>query len=144
VVEVVNNGVPITFAPQGFGLAWWGATDAIAQLDGDFDNDGDVDGADFLAWQRDPGLGSLTDWEEGFGGPIAAISADFDNDNDVDGFDFLTWQRDTNVGNLADWESEFGMTGGPLVAASAVPEPATGLLLLMGLGFALQFRSKRC
>ncbi len=94
VIEVVNNGVPINFAPQGFGIAWWGETDAITQLNGDFDNDTDADGADFLAWQRD-----------------------------------------TNIGNLSDWENDFGMTGGALAASNAVPEPATGLLLMMGLGF---------
>ena len=36
-------------------------------LGGDFDLDGDVDGADFLAWQRNPGLGSLTDWQDNYG-----------------------------------------------------------------------------
>jgi len=46
--------------------------------DGDFDQDGDVDGADFLAWQRDPSVGSLTDWEANYGmvaPPVSASSA---------------------------------------------------------------------
>ena len=34
---------------------------------GDFDFDGDVDGEDFLIWQRDPSVGSLTDWETNYG-----------------------------------------------------------------------------
>jgi len=34
---------------------------------GDFDFDGDVDGADYLKWQRNPGVGSLADWETHFG-----------------------------------------------------------------------------
>ena len=39
---------------------------------GDFDNDGDVDGADFLIWQRgestDPSsTGDLTDWQANYG-----------------------------------------------------------------------------
>jgi hypothetical protein len=34
---------------------------------GDFDNDGDVDGRDFLAWQRHPELGSLADWQDAYG-----------------------------------------------------------------------------
>ncbi len=34
---------------------------------GDFDGDGDVDGADFLSWQRDTNVGSLSDWETNFG-----------------------------------------------------------------------------
>ena len=33
----------------------------------DFDADGDVDGADFLLWQRDPGVGELGDWQDNFG-----------------------------------------------------------------------------
>jgi hypothetical protein len=40
------------------------------------DADGDVDGRDFLIWQRNVGA-----------------SGDFDNDGDVDGRDFLVWQR---------------------------------------------------
>jgi hypothetical protein len=34
---------------------------------GDFDGDGDVDGRDFLLWQRNQSLGSLTDWQEQYG-----------------------------------------------------------------------------
>jgi len=34
---------------------------------GDFDNDGDVDGADFLTWQRNLGVGNLSAWESNFG-----------------------------------------------------------------------------
>lgn len=34
---------------------------------GDFDGDGDVDGADFLYWQRNPSIGSLCDWETNYG-----------------------------------------------------------------------------
>jgi len=43
-----------------------------AGLAGDFDNDSDVDGADFLAWQRDPNIGSLSDWENTFGMTLPA------------------------------------------------------------------------
>ena len=41
---------------------------------GDFNTDGVVDGADFLLWQRDPGVGSLADWETnyGVGGSLSA------------------------------------------------------------------------
>lgn len=34
---------------------------------GDFDSDGDVDGRDFLAWQRNPSVGDLTDWQAAYG-----------------------------------------------------------------------------
>ncbi len=39
----------------------------LATLAGDFDQDGDVDGADFLIWQRNPSVGNLTDWQANFG-----------------------------------------------------------------------------
>ena len=34
---------------------------------GDFDQDGDSDGRDFLAWQRDPSVGNLNDWQTNYG-----------------------------------------------------------------------------
>ncbi len=45
--------------------------------DGDFDDDGDVDGADFLLWQRDPSVGELATWQSQFGevGSGAAATA---------------------------------------------------------------------
>ena len=44
---------------------------------GDFDGDGGVDGADFLLWQRDTGIGNLADWENNFGASagVAASSS---------------------------------------------------------------------
>jgi hypothetical protein len=64
----------------------------------DFDADGDVDGADFLRWQR--GLGTGTTLAQG----------DADDDHDVD------------VDDLAIWKARFGL---PPATASAhgVPEP---------------------
>jgi len=41
---------------------------------GDFDLDEDVDGADFLAWQRDMGVGNLADWQANFG-TVTAVGA---------------------------------------------------------------------
>lgn len=40
---------------------------STAGLAGDFDNDGDVDGRDFLVWQRNPGVGDLADWQANYG-----------------------------------------------------------------------------
>jgi len=62
---------------QEYGIAWW-ALGAEPLLLADFDNDNDVDGADFLAWQRNTSLGNLADWESEFGmtgGALAASSA---------------------------------------------------------------------
>ena len=46
-------------------------------LPGDFDMDGDVDGNDFLVWQRDTSVGNLADWEANYGSasPILAASS---------------------------------------------------------------------
>jgi hypothetical protein len=46
-------------------------------LPGDFDDDGDVDGADFLFWQIDPNVGSLSDWENNYGfvSPLSAVTS---------------------------------------------------------------------
>ena len=54
-----------------------GSTFITGPLDpGDFDMDGDVDGADFLKWQRDDGSsGGLADWQTGYGsGTLAALA----------------------------------------------------------------------
>ena len=63
------------------GLAWevnYGATTLTAEivslLPGDFDNDGMVDGADFLLWQRNPGIGALSDWEANYGTQITSAT----------------------------------------------------------------------
>jgi hypothetical protein len=87
--------------------------------DADFDADGDVDGADFLAWQR--GLGDDT---------AELADGDANDDGKVDGAD------------LEIWKTQFteGQTPPPpgLGAASAVPEPASmsiaAIVLLAGLG----------
>jgi hypothetical protein len=60
-----GNSVFVSFAGLSTGLA------------GDFDGDGDVDGRDFLAWQRNPGIGSLSDWQQNYGqsGSLGAVTA---------------------------------------------------------------------
>jgi autotransporter-associated beta strand protein len=77
---------------------------------GDFDSDGDVDGADFVAWQTN------------FPKPSGAVLAegDADGDGDVDGADFVVWQ------------TNFPFTPGP--GAAPVPEP--GAIVLAGFAAA--------
>ncbi|GEM_PF-1455646 len=70
--------------------------------------------------------------------PDALLAGDFDGDGDVDGKDFLSWQRGVSptpfsAGDLATWQ---GAYGSPLMAATAVPELATGTTLLLGIGVA--------
>lgn len=79
---------------------------------GDFDSDGDVDGADFLTWQRNVGVND---------GAATLASGDADGDEHVTGAD------------LAIWRNQYGATAAP--ASHAVPEPAAwALVLAAGLG----------
>jgi hypothetical protein len=80
---------------------------------GDFDSDGDVDGADFVAWQTNFPKASGATLDQG----------DADADGDVDGADFVVWQ--TNF--------PFSPGGG----VAPVPEPGAIVSLLIGGALAL-------
>jgi T5SS/PEP-CTERM-associated repeat protein len=63
-INVMNNEIFVT------------AGALVSTIPGDFDHDFDVDGDDFLLWQRDPSIGNLADWENNYGAPpLAAASA---------------------------------------------------------------------
>lgn len=76
---------------------------------GDFDGDGDVDGADFLAWQRGLATPPL------HGG---AETGDADGDRDVDRLDLVLWQE--NHGPAAVAPAEAAVDGA--VAAAVLRE----------------------
>ena len=60
---------------------------------------------------------------------VETTPGDFDLDGDVDGADFLVGQRDGfNTLSLADFKANFGTGGG----VTAIPEPATWLLVAIG------------
>ncbi|MEM8944373.1 MAG: PEP-CTERM sorting domain-containing protein [Planctomycetota bacterium] len=73
----VHRTAGLTNEPRDIAATWADENyDALigAALPGDFDGNGDVDGADYLTWQRDLGTaGDLADWQGGYG--AAAISA---------------------------------------------------------------------
>jgi hypothetical protein len=50
-------------------------------MPGDFDEDGDVDGRDFLWWQRNTSIGALGDWQTNYG-ESEELSAVSDSDSD--------------------------------------------------------------
>ena len=109
---------------------------------GDYDGDGDVDGADFLRWQRDGGTQQeLELWQHHLGeGPV--VPGDLDCDGDVDGADFLYWQRDGGTeAELNQWRQYYG-NGIQLDAASfeTVPEPRAVQLMVLGLLFLIRKR----
>lgn len=84
-------------------------------IPGDYDDDGDVDGDDFLIWQNHFPQSSDADMSDG----------DADGDGDVDGDDFLIWQN------------HFSSSGG----LATTPEPASLGVLVLG-GF-LMLRLRR-
>jgi MYXO-CTERM domain-containing protein len=84
---------------------------------GDYDRDGDVDGHDFLQWQRQ--LGSSTP---------AFVGADGDGNRLINGAD------------LAVWRGEFG-SGGAAASQDNVPEP--NAVALAGLGALLAISRRR-
>ncbi len=84
----------------------------------DFDDDGDVDGSDYLIWQR--GFDSGTTQPEG----------DANNTNTVDGED------------LAIWRNQYGVVT-ELGGATNIPEPNTLLLVLLGNAYLLGTRRGR-
>jgi hypothetical protein len=78
-----------------------------ALLAGDFDADGDVDGRDFLIWQR--GYGQLA--------VPAGTGTDGNGDGIVDGNDLAIWQTNYD-GRLS---------------TSSVPEPTASVLVALSL-----------
>lgn len=79
---------------------------ALTRLGGDYDDDGDVDGADFMVWQRS--LGAVVP---------SGTGADGDGNGRVESFD------------LAPWKLRFGQTAASEGIQAAIPEPATSMLL---------------
>jgi hypothetical protein len=76
---------------------------------GDFDGDGDVDGADFIAWQTNHPTGNSATLGQG----------DSDYDGDVDGADFAAWQGSFPIG--------------PGPGVSPIPEPSSIILTCCGI-----------
>ncbi|TWU23636.1 hypothetical protein Pla144_38110 [Bythopirellula polymerisocia] len=50
---------------------WAVVSFSLENLSGDYDNDGDVDGEDFLVCQRNPSVGNLSDWQLHYGSSVS-------------------------------------------------------------------------
>lgn len=88
----------------------------IAAPNADFDMDGDVDGRDFLIWQR------------GFGTGTTLAQGDANNSGTVDGSD------------LAIWQAQYG-TGALSAAVAFVPEPSGVFMACLASFFTLVIRN---
>jgi len=71
---------------------------------------------------------------------ISDLPGDFDGDGKVDGADFLVWQQGLgtiyDATDLDDWEANYGagtLASLNAAASTAVPEPSTGIILLLGI-----------
>lgn len=140
---------------------------AATQQNADFNSDGDIDGRDFLTWQRNfarpnailsdgdangdqtVNTADLAIWHQQY--VHVPQTGDFDDDADVDGRDFLAWQRgfgqlnatraqgDSNADHkvnsidLSVWQHQFGGTPG-LAAVVTIPEPDSLSLLIAFCG----------
>jgi hypothetical protein len=129
----VFTGSALTITLDGqfdFGGAWGNSNYGVTRLAGftvtfvnpgqagDFDGDGDVDGADFIVWQTNYPTTSGAGLDDG----------DADSDGDVDGADFAAWQSNFPVG--------------PGPGSSPVPEPSAALLMAISLIGAAHWRLK--
>ncbi len=105
-----------TYALRDIG---WNVPNSVFEVlsPADYDGDGDVDGVDRARWETWFGINS---------------NADADGDGDTDGADFLVWQQQY-TGDLS-----------PLAGSTTVPEPASGLLCVVGALLVGVRRCRRC
>lgn len=112
----------VSFNAVGTGTAIVSAVaPAVVSLPGDFNGDGMVDAADFLAWRSSFGTASGATLADG----------DANVDGDVDGGDFLVWQQNFGPAPLSSAQS------------ASVPESTTILLGACCLAAILPCRVRR-
>jgi T5SS/PEP-CTERM-associated repeat protein/autotransporter-associated beta strand protein len=92
---------------------------SVVGSSGDFDSDGQVDGSDFLLWQRNLGVTSGAQRGQG----------DANGDGAV------------NASDLAIWETQFGSHPGASLASTSIPEPAS--LVILGSALLAQMAARR-
>jgi hypothetical protein len=120
-----NGDLTFQFGLEGEDLVNGGVEYFTPSTFADFDVDGDVDGRDFLAWQRGFGQSS--------GASLSDGDADFDGD--VDAVDLGHWQ--------AAYGSSTFMLAANQAVSQSVPEPTIAVLWATGLIVDLAMRRGR-
>jgi hypothetical protein len=63
------------------------------------------------------------------------VTGDYNGDGSVDAADYVVWRK-SQIGGQAGytaWRANFGRSAGGLGTAGSVPEPASGVLLVVAL-----------
>jgi hypothetical protein len=157
--DPIASGTPIPGFPQGNGTGnGWEIPPGGGTIAGDYNNNGKVDGADYVVWRNTNinGAAGYTTWRSNFGatgsgnggdpnelvewyltgestlaiGSNIALGQAFN----IGGAQDLVFQFTTSAG-LRAGIVEYGAIGSGF--GSAVPEPSTGWLLLIGCGLAI-------
>jgi alpha-tubulin suppressor-like RCC1 family protein len=96
---------------------WFNLLIAEPRLPGDYNNDGAVDGADYVMWRKTGGQTG------------AGLAADGDQDHQIDSDDYNVWRG--NFGQFSFGSGSGAATGSP---DNVIPEPSTLLILLLAAG----------
>jgi hypothetical protein len=136
-----------------------GSLSIVGGLTGDYNGDGRVDAADYIAWRKNGGAQqNYNTWRAHFGQSTSSISlpCDFNADGRVDAADYVAWRHGLATGTYTQsdyntWRANFGATAAAAAAVArspveAVPEPDTlvvRLIALMAL-FRLPRAKHRC
>jgi hypothetical protein len=79
------------------------------------------------------GVPSIANWIHALP-PLTGLPGDVNADGQVNAADYVSWRRaGGTLGEYYTWRSNFGATSGSgAVTNAAIPEPLSGVLLLMG------------
>jgi uncharacterized protein YjbI with pentapeptide repeats len=132
---------------------------ATSGLPGDFNSDGRVDAADYLAWRK--GLGTtysaatLNIWRASFG-TKTGLPGDFNNDGVVNASDYVVWRKGLGTTyastDLNTWRANFGVTLGVgsgaamfsgKLPSAAVPEPSAVAFMVAAILGLIGFMRRR-
>lgn len=113
-----DEDLPGSEARDDLTLTLLATAEAPVENSADFDTDFDVDGSDFLTWQRGSGITQDADPSQGDANGDGAVDAD----------------------DLAVWLQQYSEVPGAQFVV--VPEPQSALLLLIGIAVVLDLRAK--